>query len=115
MLPACRQVASSLRDVSPKRRQVLLHRRGAAAALPDSPTSAKSASLGGVDRLLSMALRFLPIFECLRLRRFQVFRVLEAMGAGFYQAGAKSSMWAKDYLSVPINHNLVAVITSSRS
>ena len=51
--------------------------------LPGSPRSAKSFASEGVERLLSMALRFLPMFECRRTRRFQVLRVFEAIAGAF--------------------------------
>ena len=46
----------------------------------------KSLVSDGVERLLSMALRFLPAFECRRERRFQVLRVLEAIAGAFLAA-----------------------------
>ena len=51
--------------------------------LPGSPRSANRSAAAGVERLLSLALRFFPMFECLRTRRFQVARVFEAMARVF--------------------------------
>ena len=56
------------------------------AGLPGSPRPAKRSAAEGVERLLSTAFRFFPRFECMRLRRFQVLRVFEAM-AGRFLAG----------------------------
>ena len=52
------------------------------------PRAAKSFSADGVEFRLSFALRFLPIFTCLRTRRFQVLRVFEAMARAFYHKRA---------------------------
>src|SRR4051794_34034503 len=50
--------------------------------LPGSPSLANSSASGRVERLLSFALRFFPRLTCLRTRRFQVLRVLEAISPG---------------------------------
>src|SRR5712671_6586357 len=68
--------------------------RGDQAGLPGSPKPAKRAVAGGVERLLSIALRFFPRFECMRLRRFQVLRVFEAMAGRFLSGrGAQVKPW----------------------
>ena len=57
-----------------------------ASYLPGWPRPANSFSSDGVERLLSIAFRFLPMFEWRRTRFFQVLRVFEAI-AGRFLAG----------------------------
>jgi hypothetical protein len=58
------------------------------------PRTAKSFSAEGVERFDSTALRFLPMVACLRTRRFQVFRVFEAIAAAFYHSRvAETTPW----------------------
>src|SRR5262249_22927506 len=58
-----------------------------AAALPSGgPSVANRSAALGVERLLSLALRFLPIFTCFRTRRFQVIRVFEAIARLSYHS-----------------------------
>jgi len=57
------------------------------AATPSGgPNDANSSAALGVDFLLSFALRFLPMFTCFRVRRFQVIRVFEAIARPIYHS-----------------------------
>ena len=57
--------------------------------LPGSPKPANSSVAEGVDLRLSLAFRFLPMFTWRRVRRFQVWRVFDAITGGFLAGGVR--------------------------
>jgi hypothetical protein len=56
------------------------------AGLAGASTTAKRSAALSVERLLSTAFRFFPMLTCLRTRRFQVFRVFDAIARAFYHS-----------------------------
>ena len=59
--------------------------------LEGSPNPANNSTADGVDFRLSLAFLFLPMFVWRRVRRFQVWRVFDAIAGGFYQGPTLAS------------------------